>query len=58
MKKFVGLFALCALVECGYFGSLFGTALSICAFMAISGLIEEFVKNPKQKHKDDKEDKK
>lgn len=55
MKKFeIGVFALCALVG-GYFGSLFGIAIAICAFMAVSGLIEEFVSYSHQK-KDKKEE--
>ena len=56
MKKFeFGLFALCALVG-GYFGSLFGMAVAICAFMAVDGLIEEVVKNSRQKNKDEKKE--
>ena len=54
MKKFeFGLFALCALAG-GYFGSLFGMAIGICGFMAVSGLIEEFVNYSHQKNKDKK----
>lgn len=49
MKKFeFGLFALCALAG-GYFGSLFGMAIAICVFMAVDGLIEEFVNYSNQK---------
>jgi len=59
MKKFeFGLFALCALMG-GYFGSLFGVAIAICAFMAIDGLVEEFVGKSRSKNvqirKDDKQ---
>jgi hypothetical protein len=49
MKKFeFGLFALCVLAG-NYFGSLFGMAIAICVFMAVDGLIEEFVNYSNQK---------
>ena len=49
MKKFeFGLFALCALLG-GYMGSLFGTAIAICAFMTITGLVEELLQNKKRR---------
>ena len=55
MKKFeFGLFALCALVG-SYFGSLFGIAVAICVFMTVDGLIEELVKNSKNKKIEEKE---
>ena len=58
MKKFeFGLFALCALIG-GYYGSLFGIAIAICAFMTIDGLVEEIVVKSRRKNvqvrKDDK----
>lgn len=59
MKKIeLGLFALCVLVG-SYFGSIFGIAVAICAFMTIDGLIEEIIKNPRKapKHLEKKEDK-
>jgi len=50
MKKFeFGLFALCTLVG-GYFGSLFGIAIAICAFMTIDGLVEEFIGKARNKN--------
>lgn len=56
MKKFeFGLFALCVLVG-SYFGSLFGMAIAICGFMAVDGLIEEFVNYSNQKNKKEKEE--
>lgn len=55
MKKFeFGLFALCALVG-GYFGSLFGIAIAICAFMTVDGLIEE-IKHPRGKREIEKKE--
>ena len=49
MKKFeFGLFALCVLAG-SYFGSMFGIAIAICAFMTVTGIIEEFVKRPRDK---------
>jgi len=58
MTKFgFGLFALCALVGC-YLGSLFGTAIAICVFMTISGLIEEMARNRRKKDRSDKEENK
>ena len=51
MKKIeLGLFALCVLVG-SYFGSVFGIAVAICAFMTIDGLIEELVVKPKKWNK-------
>ena len=51
MKKFeFGLFAMCVLVG-SYYGSLFGVAVAVCAFMAVDGLVEEIVKNSKAKNK-------
>jgi hypothetical protein len=56
MKKFeFGLFALCVLVG-GYIGSLFGMAVAVCAFMTVDGLIDEFIKRNRQKHKDEKKE--
>lgn len=54
MKKFeFGLFAMCVLVG-SYFGSLFGIAVAVCAFMTVDGLVEEVVKNSKNRNKLDK----
>ena len=51
MKKFeFGMFALCVLIG-SYFGSLFGIAVAVCAFMTVDGLVEEVVKNSKKKEK-------
>ena len=52
----VGLFGLCALIG-GYYGSMFGIALAICAFMTLDGLVEEFMKQSRHKNKDEKEGK-
>ena len=55
MKKFeFGLFALCALVG-GYFGSMFGIAIAICAFITVDGLIEE-IKHPRGKREIEKKE--
>lgn len=56
MKKFeFGLFALCVLIG-GQIGSMFGIAVAICAFMTISGAVEEFSKRKSKKDKNDKEE--
>jgi hypothetical protein len=56
MKKFeFGLFALCVLVG-GQIGSMFGIAVAICAFMTISGAVEEISKRKSKKDKNDKEE--
>ena len=56
MKKFeFGLFALCALVG-SYFGSMFGIAIAICAFMTVDGLIEEIIKHPRGKREIEKKE--
>lgn len=50
MKKFeFGLFALCALIG-GYFGSIFGIAIAVCAFMTLDGFIEEFIGKSRNKN--------
>lgn len=55
MKKIeLGLFALCVLVG-SYFGSMFGIAIAICAFMTIDGLIEEFIKKPRKGKREETE---
>jgi hypothetical protein len=55
MKKFeFGLFALCVLIG-GQIGSMFGIAVAICAFMTISGAVEEISKRKSKKDKNDKE---
>ena len=56
MRKFeFGLFALCVLVG-GQIGSMFGIAVAICAFMTISGAVEEISKRKSKKDKIDKEE--
>lgn len=56
MKKFeFGLFALCVLMG-GQIGSMFGIAVAICAFMTISGAVEEISKRKSKKDKIDKEE--
>jgi hypothetical protein len=55
MKKIeLGLFALCVLVG-SYFGSMFGIAIAVCAFMTIDGLIEEFIKKPRKGKREETE---
>ena len=49
MKKFeFGLLALCVLIG-GYFGSMFGIAIAVCAFMTLDGLADEIIKRSKTK---------
>ena len=49
MKKIeLGLFALCVLVG-SYFGSMFGIAIAVCAFMTLDGLFDEIIKRLKTK---------
>ena len=56
MKKIeLGLFALCVLVG-SYFGSMFGIAIAICAFMTVDGLIEEIIKHPRDKREIEKKE--
>lgn len=56
MRKFeFGLFALCVLIG-GQLGSMFGIAVAICAFMTISGAVEEVSKRKSKKDKIDKEE--
>jgi len=55
MKKFeFGLFALCVLIG-AHFGSIWGIAVAICAFMTIEGLTEELIKKSKKNNDSKKE---
>lgn len=56
MKKLeFGLFALFVLIG-GQIGSMFGIAVAICAFMTLSGAIEEVSKRKSKKDKINKEE--